>query len=101
MGLSPLHAALLCWVTLFADRRVGVHEPRLLEEFKDTVITANVEVTEMMGSETYLFLDVNGCKMTGRVAPTTTAKPGDTIQVALDLSKLHLFDIDTEETIIN
>ena len=83
-------------------RPEAIHdEPRLLEEFKDTVITANVEVTEMMGSETYLFLDVNGCKMTGRVAPTTTAKPGDTIQVALDLSKLHLFDIDTEETIIN
>ena len=55
----------------------------------------------MMGAETYLFLDVNDTKITARVAPTTLARPGDTIKVCFEMQKIHLFDIDTEETIIN
>ena len=83
-------------------RPEAVHdEPMYLEQFSDNIVTANVEVTEQMGSETYLFLDVNECKLTARVAPATTAKPGDTIKICFDMRKIHLFDIDTEETIIN
>lgn len=31
-----------------------------------------------------------------RVNPRTTARPGDKIKLALDMTKLHLFDKDTE-----
>lgn len=76
-------------------------EPDNLEKFSESVIDANVEVVELMGSETYLYLDVHDNKFTARVSPYSTARSGDTIKIALDMSKIHLFDIDTEETIIN
>ncbi len=76
-------------------------EKRFLEEMPDYVINASVEVAELMGAETYLYLDVEGSKFTARVAPTTTAKADDKIVVVLDLNMIHLFDKETESTLIN
>jgi len=39
--------------------------------------------------------------MTARVAPTTKSRTGDSIKVALDMNNIHLFDVETEVTIIN
>ncbi len=67
----------------------------------NSVITATVDVSELMGSEVYLYLDYKGSRLTARVAPTTTSRTGDTIRVSLDTRKLHLFDFDTEEAVMN
>ena len=67
----------------------------------EAVIDAYVDVTEMMGAEYYLYLTVEDKKLTARVNPRTTARMGDTIKVALDPNKIHLFDKETELTIIN
>ena len=67
----------------------------------DATVEAYVDVTEMMGVEYYLYLTVADKKFTARVNPRTTAKMGDTIKVAFDTNKIHLFDKDTEVTIIN
>ncbi len=84
-------------------RPEDVHdEPRLLEEFKDCIVPAKVEVTELMGAETFLYLDVNTFNFTARVEPTSTAHPGDEdVPVAIENTKIHLFDKDTEQTICN
>ena len=83
-------------------RPEDVHnEPRLLEEYAECKVYANVEVTELMGAETFLYLDVEGFKFTARVEPTSTARPGDTIEIALENNKIHLFDKETERTICN
>ena len=76
-------------------------DPMYLEKFNESIITADVEVTEKMGAETYLYLDVQENKFTARVDPSSIAKPGDNIKIALDMNRVHLFDIDTEQTIIN
>ena len=76
-------------------------EPEYLESLTDFTITTSVEVAEQMGSETYLYLDVDGSKFTARVSPKSTAKADDVIKVALDLSYCHLFDIETEKTLVN
>ena len=60
---------------------------------------AKVEVTELMGAEIYLYLTVGSASVTARVAPTSKAKPGDTIKIAFDLSRLHIFDKETEKNI--
>jgi multiple sugar transport system ATP-binding protein len=65
------------------------------------VIGCKVEVAEMMGSETYLYLDVEENKFTARVSPKSTAQADDEIKVALDLSYCHLFDAETERTLVN
>ena len=83
-------------------RPEDVHdEPRLLEEFADCKVKAEVEVTELMGAETFLFVNVEGLNFTARVEPTSTARPGDTIEMALENTKIHLFDKETERTICN
>ena len=67
----------------------------------DAVIATNVEVSELMGSEVYLYLNYNDNTLTARVAPTTKSRTGDSIKVALDMNNIHLFDVETELTIIN
>ena len=47
------------------------------------------------------YLEYKGNKMTARVAPTSKARNGDTVRVAFDPHKVHLFDVETEQTILN
>ena len=77
-----------------------------LETLKDSTITANVEVTELMGSEIYLYLsfagqeDATGGKnIIARVSARSKARAGDTIKVAFDTERMHIFDKDTERCI--
>ena len=55
----------------------------------------------MLGSEVLLYFDIADANFTAKVNPRTTARPGDSIKVALDLEKVHIFDKDTEKVIIN
>ena len=67
---------------------------------------AEVRVYELLGAEVFLYFTLedkqdrknlnNSVDITARVNPRTTAKVGDTIKIALDLSKIHLFDKETE-----
>ncbi len=83
-------------------RPEDVHdEPRYLEMFADNKIKADVEVTELMGAETFLYLNVEGFSFTARVEPTSTARPSDNIDIVIDNTKIHLFDKETEQTICN
>ncbi|MGF7430824.1 sn-glycerol-3-phosphate ABC transporter ATP-binding protein UgpC [Thermoanaerobacterium thermosaccharolyticum] len=76
-------------------------EEVFLEAYPESVIETKVDVTELMGSETYLYLDLDGQPLTARVDPRSTAKAGDIIKIGLDTNKLHLFDKQTELTILN
>ncbi|MBR6523110.1 MAG: sn-glycerol-3-phosphate ABC transporter ATP-binding protein UgpC [Clostridia bacterium] len=86
---------------VFGIRPENVHdEPVYLETYKDSTLTAEVSVTEAMGAETFLYLKIEGSDFIARVNPRTKAKHGDTITVAFELEKMHIFDKETEETII-
>ncbi len=83
-------------------RPENVHdEPDFLAKATEGIVEADVEVTELMGAETYLYLSCEGNSITARVEPTSTAKTGDRIKIAFDLAKLHLFDKETEKAILN
>lgn len=87
---------------VFGIRPENVHdEPEFLEKVSEGIIEANVDVTELMGAEIYLYLNISGIPITARVEPTSKAKPGDIIKIALDLEKIHIFDKETEQTITN
>lgn len=86
----------------FGIRPEDVHdEPEFIEKSPETLVKAVVEVTELMGAETYLYLNIEGNAVTARVEPTSTAKSGDEISVALDMNKMHLFDKETEKAILH
>ena len=59
-----------------------------LESMSDSVVTARVEVVEMLGSETLLYVIVDDVDFVARVNPRTKAKVGDLIKIA-DANKVH------------
>jgi multiple sugar transport system ATP-binding protein len=83
-------------------RPEDVHdEPRLLENYATCRFNVNVEVRESMGAETFLHVNTGGINIIARVAPSSSACPGDNIEIALSNDKIHLFDKKTEKTICN
>ncbi len=65
----------------------------------NAVIDATVRVYEMLGAEVYLYFDIDQYNCTARVNPATTARPGDAVKFAMDLTKIHCFDKETEKII--
>jgi len=88
------------------DAVVGIRPEDLEDEafvhqkHDGAVITANVEVTEPMGSEIYAYIDVQGVLVTARINPRSKAKVDEPIDLHVDLEKLHLFDKQTEKAYI-
>ena len=83
-------------------RPENVHDEEMyLSTIPEGKIKANVEVTEMMGHETYIYFNVDGFDATARVNPNSKAEPGDVIDMTIDVNKIHLFDAETEQTIFN
>lgn len=81
-------------------RPEDVHdEEEFIAKSPDTVIESTIRVYEMLGAEVCLYFDYAGASMTARVNPKTTARTGDTVKFALDASKIHLFDKETENAI--
>ncbi len=76
-------------------------EEMFISNSPETTLEATVKVYEMLGAEVFLYFTVENYDITVRVNPRTTARPGDTIKIALDASKIHLFDKETQETITN
>ena len=81
-------------------------EQRYLDAMPDSIITANVEVTELMGAEIYLYLVTSGAEdedqnLIARVSPRSEARAGDTVKIAVELPRVHVFDKDTERCIIH
>ena len=76
-------------------------EDMYLDTMSDGIVEATVEVTELMGAETYLYMNCEGQSINARVDPSSLSRPGDVIKIALDPSKIHIFDKDTEKTITN
>ena len=76
-------------------------EEMFISSAKTGVINTTVEVTEMMGAETYLYLTCEGIPLTARVSPRSTARPQDEIKVALDPNRIHIFDKETEKSLVN
>ncbi|PLT33759.1 ABC transporter ATP-binding protein [Bacillus sp. V5-8f] len=71
-------------------------EPVFLETSQNTKIDAPIEVAELMGAEIMLYSCIGGQEFIARVDSRNTVNPGETIQLALDMSKAHFFDKDTE-----
>lgn len=82
-------------------RPEDIHDERVfIESSQDSAINAYVDVTEMMGSETYLYLNIEGHSAIARVDSRSKITHGDNIQLAFDTNRIHLFDKETELSIL-
>ena len=66
----------------------------------------NVDVTELMGAEIYLYLTVGDpedepTSLIARVSSRSQSRAGDKIKVSFDMSRFHIFDKDTEACILH
>ncbi len=77
------------------------NEQNFLDTIPEGIVEADVEVTELMGAETYLYMNCEGHAINARVDPSNTARPGDKIKITIDPTRIHLFDKDTQKTICN
>jgi len=64
---------------------------------RSNTITANVEVTEPMGSEIYVYVDIEGILITARVNPRSKYSSGDKATLYVDIDKIHMFNKETEK----
>ena len=67
-----------------------------ISSHSDSIITAKVEVNELMGSETYLYLDYSGEKIVARIP--TENNTAEISELGVKTDKLHYFD---EKTGVN
>jgi multiple sugar transport system ATP-binding protein len=66
----------------------------------ENVVRVNCEVYEPMGSEVYLYLNTGRHTFIARVGAHNRPKINEDMDLVFDMSKVHFFDKDTEETII-
>lgn len=67
---------------------------------EDFSATASVEVTEPMGSEIFAHMKTGGQTIVARLHPHSSACVGGELKVYFDMKKMHLFDKETEKSIM-
>ena len=63
------------------------------------LLDVTVDVAELMGAEVYLYGQCNGEKLIAKVPSHLSPKATDTVKLALDCTKLHVFDKETENVL--
>ncbi len=85
---------------VFGIRPENLIDASLQGEFKiteDNSFKSKVKVVEPMGSEIYLYFDLEGDELIARVDADSEAKVGDIVKLGVDPKKMHMFDPKTEE----
>ena len=101
---------------VFGVRPEDIHdEAEWIAKVPDQVIEVNVDVVEALGSETLLYCKTHAQlaaqeslesivdavpNLTAKVDSRSTTKSGDMAKLAIDIAHCHLFDKDTEITIL-
>jgi len=66
---------------------------------EDWKFDAQIIVTEPLGSETYMHLDVSGLRITGKCEGRRVVYPKEKIKLAFNLNHLHIFDAASTKSI--
>ena len=78
---------------------LGVRPEHLELSSPGTGIQAELEVSELMGSESYLYTSVGDTQVVARVPATHQPKTGDTLNFIPQFEQLHFFDIKTGDRV--
>lgn len=62
-------------------------------------VSTQLEVAEPMGNEIFVYARLADQSVVARIAPQPIPEPGQRIDLALDLRKLHFFDAETEAAV--
>ncbi|GAB4439307.1 MAG: ABC transporter ATP-binding protein [Chloroflexi bacterium OHK40] len=86
----------------FGIRPEDVHDAHYVPRGVDDSgkLIAQVNLTEAMGSEVYAYVENGGKEFIGRLDPRTSARTGHSLDIVLDMDKMHIFDRETEKALV-
>jgi multiple sugar transport system ATP-binding protein len=85
---------------IFGIRPENIHDPDFAPpNIHGEKVSVKVDVTELMGNETFLYLVSGKHTFVGRVDPRSHLRVGHDAQVILDMDQFHIFDAATEQAI--
>lgn len=84
MGVRPEHLGLRGWTVIPEG---------------NNVIKGTIEVVEPLGADTEIHVDVGGTLITAKVDGHAPVRPGDTVELLADVTRLHAFDVESEKKI--
>ncbi|WP_079507872.1 ABC transporter ATP-binding protein [Mesobacillus jeotgali] len=71
-------------------------EPVFIDASQGSTVKATVEVSELTGAETMIYSQFEGQDFVARVDSRTDVEPGQVMELAFDMNKVHFFDAETE-----
>lgn len=74
-------------------------EQEYLDAAPSAVIDAQVDLSELMGSEVYVYFTVGERRHIARISSRLDIHAGDTVRIAPELDHVHVFDKETEKAI--
>ncbi|WP_148886572.1 ABC transporter ATP-binding protein [Streptococcus sp. Marseille-P6264] len=74
-------------------------ETAFLETFPESVLTAKISVSELLGAESHLYCAVGSSEFVAKVDARDHMNTGSSIKLGFDLNKAHYFDVETEDNI--
>jgi multiple sugar transport system ATP-binding protein len=85
---------------IFGIRPENIHDPQFAPpDIHAQPVEANVEVTELMGNEIFVYLSSGDHNYIARVDPRSRYHMGDKGQVVFNMDNMHIFDKSTERAI--
>ncbi|MEN8098386.1 MAG: ATP-binding cassette domain-containing protein, partial [Chloroflexota bacterium] len=82
---------------VFGIRPEDIHDPDYLpSNITAAGVSAEVEVTELMGNEVFVYYNTAGTTYIGRVDPRTSARVGSATPAVFNMDNMHIFDRETE-----
>jgi len=86
---------------IFGIRSEDIYDKLFVSEAPpENIVRVNCEVYEPMGSEVYLYLNTGKNTFIARVGAHDKPRVNQDMDVVFDMSKVHFFNKDTEETIV-
>ncbi len=86
---------------IFGIRPEDIHDEQIaMDAYGEAKITADIVVSEMLGAETILYSKIGETEFVARVDTRGDYRPGTEIELAVNMTKGHYFDKETEESIL-
>lgn len=86
---------------IFGIRSEDIYDKLFVSEApSENIVRVTCEVFEPMGSEVYLYLNTGKHTFIARVGAHDRPKVNQDMDLVFDMSKVHFFDKDTEETLV-
>ena len=82
-------------------RPEDIHKEKVfLDLSENNQFKADVVIRELMGAEIYAYINFQGSELIAKFDGRSDIMPGQTLDLALDMNRMHFFDKETEENII-